>query len=75
MTRAVDSLLTDTDNYVRQNPTQSLVYALLAGLLLRTLPIAGLIAMTVRLALVCLKPAILIYAATKLYNESQRADT
>lgn len=72
--QGVDSLMADTENYVRENPTQSVVYAVAAGLLLRSLPIAALVATLVRIAVACLKPAIVIYAAMKLYNQTQRDD-
>jgi len=63
-----DELRSGTENYVRQNPTQSLLYAFVAGFILNRLPVGRILSGFVRLLLVALKPAILIYGATKLYQ-------
>jgi len=64
-----DELLSETENYVRQKPGQSLLYAFAAGFVLNRLPVGRILSGFVRLFLVALKPAILIYGATKLYQE------
>src|SRR5690349_20090628 len=64
----VDAVLDQTEHYVRERPTQSLLYAFLAGLIVNRLPIGRTIAVLLRLVLFALKPAILIYGATKLYQ-------
>ncbi len=66
-----DDLLAQTETYVRENPVQSLAYAVLAGFVLNRLGIGRIIRGIVRLALLALKPAILIYGAAKLYEASQ----
>jgi hypothetical protein len=63
-----DELLSETGNYVRQNPGQSLVYAFVAGFILNRLPIGRILSGLVRLSLFALKPTVLIYGATKLYQ-------
>jgi hypothetical protein len=63
-----DELLSGTENYVRENPGQSLFYAFVAGFILNRLPVGRILSGFVRLALLALKPAILIYGATKLYQ-------
>jgi hypothetical protein len=63
-----DELLSETENYVRQNPGQSLLYAFAAGFILNRLPVGRILSGFVRLFLLALKPAILIYGATKLYQ-------
>jgi hypothetical protein len=45
---------------------------LLAGFILDRLPIGRICGGMVRLFLIALKPAILIYGATKLYQAAQR---
>jgi len=57
-----------TEDYVRANPTRSILYAFITGLILDRLPLGGLLRGAVRLFLFALKPAILIYGATKLYQ-------
>jgi hypothetical protein len=63
-----DELLNETENYVRENPGQSLLYAFVAGLILNRLPVGRILSGVVRLLLFALRPAILIYGATKLYQ-------
>lgn len=66
-----DELLTETETYVRENPVQSIAFAILAGFVLNRLGIGRILSGVVRLALFALKPAILIYGATKLYEATQ----
>jgi hypothetical protein len=66
-----DDLLAQTETYVRENPVQSVAYALLAGFVLNRLGIGRIVRSIVRLALLALKPAILIYGAAKLYEAAQ----
>jgi hypothetical protein len=66
--------LQQTEEYVREKPAQSMLYALLAGFVLNRLPIGRILGGVVRLFLIAFKPAILIYGATKLYQASQREE-
>jgi hypothetical protein len=66
-----ERVLQQTEDYVREKPTQSILYALLAGFILNRLPIGRILGGVVRLLLIAFKPAILIYGATKLYQASQ----
>ena len=63
-----DALLGQTEQYVREKPAQSLLYAFVAGLILERLPVGRVFGGVLRLSLFALKPAILIYGATKLYQ-------
>ena len=63
-----DEIRHQTEDYVRENPAQSLFYAFVAGLILNRLPIGRVLGGVFRLAVFALKPAILIYGATKLYQ-------
>lgn len=63
-----DELMNQTEAYVREKPAQSLFYAFVAGFILNRLPIGRIVSGIVRLAFFALKPAILIYGATKLYQ-------
>jgi hypothetical protein len=60
-----------TERYVRENPGQALLYAFVAGYVLNRLPMAGIVRGLVRLVFFALKPAVLIYGATKLYTALQ----
>ena len=66
-----NELVNETEAYVRQNPVQSIAYALLAGFILNRLGIGRILRGAVRLALFALKPAILVYGAAKLYEAAQ----
>lgn len=63
-----DEILTQTEKFVRANPTRSLLYGVAAGFILDRLPIFGIFRTLLRLLLLALKPAILIYGASKLYQ-------
>jgi hypothetical protein len=63
-----DDLMNQTEEYVRANPAQSIFYAFVAGFILNRLPVGRIIGGVFRLALFALKPAILVYGATKLYR-------
>ena len=63
-----DDLMNQTEEYVRANPAQSVFYAFVAGFILNRLPIGRIAGGVFRLALFALKPAILVYGATKLYQ-------
>ena len=69
-----ERVLQQTEEYVRENPVQSLGYALLAGFILNRLPIGRILSGVVRLLLIAFKPAILIYGATKLYRAAQNEE-
>lgn len=69
-----DFLLSQTEDYVRENPTRSMAYALAAGFVLNRLPVGRILGGVARLLLVAFKPAILIYGATKVYQAAQRQD-
>jgi len=69
-----DEILSQTETYVRENPAQSLAYAILAGFILNRLGVGRILRGVVRLALFALKPAILIYGAAKLYESAQEEE-
>jgi hypothetical protein len=69
-----DELLTETQIYVRENPVQSIAFAVVAGLILNRLGIGRILSGVVRLLLFALKPAILIYGAAKLYEATQEEE-
>jgi hypothetical protein len=67
----VETALSETEDYVRERPTQSLLYAFVAGYILNRLPLGQIVSGLFRLLVIALKPAILIYGAAKLYQASQ----
>jgi hypothetical protein len=69
-----DEILSQAKTYVRENPAQSLAYAVLTGFVLNRLGIGRILRGIVRLALFALKPAILIYGAAKLYEAAQEEE-
>lgn len=67
----VEAVISDTEDYVREKPAQSLLWAFLAGYILNRLPLGRILSGLVRLLIVALKPAILVYGAAKLYQAAQ----
>lgn len=67
----VETALSETEDYVRERPTQSLLYAFVAGYILNRLPLGRIVSGLFRLLVMALRPAILIYGAAKLYQASQ----
>ena len=67
----VEAVLSETEDYVREKPAQSLVWAFVAGYVLNRLPLGRVLSGLLRLLIVALKPAILIYGAAKLYQAAQ----
>ena len=67
----LEQLLEQTEEYVRENPTRSIAYALIAGFILNRLPIGRILGGLTRLVFIAFKPAILAYCATKLYQAAQ----
>ncbi len=70
----VETVVNETGDYVREKPTQSLLYAFAAGYILNRLPLGRVIAGLLRLLLVALRPAIVIYGAAKLYQSAQERE-
>ena len=71
----VETVVNETGEYVREKPTQSLLYAFAAGYVLNRLPLGRVLAGFLRLLFTALKPAILIYGAAKLYRSAQDRDS
>jgi hypothetical protein len=69
-----DSVVNETGDYVREKPAQSLMWAFVAGFILNQLPIVRILSGLVRLLMFALRPAILIYGATKLYQATQEQE-
>ena len=65
-------IMDQTESYVRGNPTRAVAYAVVAGLVLDRLPVGRILGGLTRLTLMAIKPAILIYGATKLYQVAQQ---
>jgi hypothetical protein len=70
----LEQLLEQTEEYVRENPTRSIAYALVAGFILNRLPLGRILGGLTRLVFIAFKPAILAYGATKLYQAAQGDD-
>jgi len=67
----VETVLSDTEDYVREKPAQSILCAFVAGYVLNRLPLVRVVGGLFRLLVVALRPAILIYGAAKLYQAAQ----
>ena len=69
-----DKVLTQTEDFVRSNPTRALLYGVGAGFILNRLPIFRIFWAFVRLLLFALKPALLIYGASKIYQMAKEPE-
>jgi hypothetical protein len=58
----------ELEEQFRKRPLESALVSVLLGLLLSLSPIRGLISLAFRLALLVLKPALLIFGSLKLYE-------
>ena len=70
----VELIVNETDEYVREKPTQSLLYAFAAGYVLNRLPLGRVLGGFLRLLIMALKPAVLVYGAAKLYQVAQERE-
>ncbi len=70
----VELVVNETGEYVREKPTQSLLYAFAAGYVLNRLPLGRALGGFLRLIIMALKPAVLIYGAAKLYQMAQERE-
>jgi hypothetical protein len=66
-----DEVLNQAEEYVRENPGQALLYAFVAGYVLNRLPVGRVVSGLLRLSVFALRPAMLVYGATKLYQAAQ----
>ena len=67
-------VVTQAEEFVREKPGQSLLIALLAGFILNRLPVGRLFGGVARLLMYALKPALLLYGATKVYEVIQEEE-
>jgi chromate transport protein ChrA len=67
-------VVTQAEEFVREKPGQSLLIALLAGFILNRLPVGRLFGGVARLVMFALKPALLLYGATKVYEVIQEEE-
>lgn len=67
-------VLQQTEEFVRENPARAVGYALVAGFILNRLPIFGIFRSLLRLLFIALKPAVLAYGVTKLYQAAQNEE-
>jgi hypothetical protein len=70
----VEAALSETEDYIREKPTQSLLCAFVAGYILNRLPLGRILGGLFRLLIIALRPAILIYGAAKLYQAAQEEE-
>lgn len=66
-----NEIISQTEDFVRTNPTKSLLYGVAAGFIIDRLPIFRILGLLVRVLLKAIKPAILIYGASKVYQAVQ----
>jgi len=69
-----EAFLNQTEDYVREKPAQSVLFAFIAGYILNRLPVGRILTGLFRFLIVALRPAILIYGATKLYQAAQEEE-
>ena len=67
-------VLGQTEDFVRANPTKSLLYGVAAGFVIDRLPIFRLFGFVVRLLLMAVKPALFVFGAMKIYQATQQQE-
>lgn len=67
-------IMGQTEDFVRANPTKALGYGVAAGFLLDRLPIFRILGVLIRIMLMALKPAVLVFGATKIYQMMQNRE-
>ncbi len=67
----LEEVVGQTEVFVRENPGQSLLYAFVAGYVLNRLPVGRILSGLVHLSISALRPAMLLYGATKLFQAVQ----
>ena len=67
----VEDIVGQAEEYVRENPGQALLYAFVAGFILNRLPLGAIVRGFVRLSFLALRPAVLVYGASRLYQAAQ----
>ena len=70
----MDEVLEQVENYVRENPGQALLYAFVAGYVLNRLPVGGMMRGLLKLSIFGIKPALLVYGASKAYTAVQEEE-
>ena len=70
----IETALSETEDYVREKPVQSLLCAFVAGYVLNRLPLGRIAGGLLRLLILALRPAILVYGAAKLYQTAQEEE-
>ena len=70
----VEDFVGQAEEYVRENPGQALLYAFVAGYVLNRLPLGALVRGLARLSFLALRPAMLVYGATRVYQATQEED-
>jgi hypothetical protein len=70
----IETALSETEDYVREKPAQSLLCAFVAGYVLNRLPLGRIVSGLLRLLILALRPAILVYGAAKLYQAAQEEE-
>lgn len=70
----VEDIVGQAEEYVRENPGQALLYAFVAGYVLNRLPVGAMLRGVVRLSFLALRPAMLVYGATRVYQATQEEE-
>jgi hypothetical protein len=63
--------LHETEEYVRHEPTKAVLWAMLAGYVIRMLPMAAITSALLRLAIAAVRPAALLFGVAKLWDACQ----
>src|SRR5262245_65277006 len=69
-----ETAVNETGEYVREKPAQSLLYAFAAGYVLNHLPLGRGLAGFLRLLLMAIKPAILVYCDVRFCKAVKETD-
>ena len=62
----------DTKQYIRHEPLKSVLWAMVAGYLMRILPMTTIVGALLRLLLTILRPALFLFGVAKLWEALRR---
>lgn len=68
----VKATVRDTKQYIRHEPLKSVLWAMVAGYLMRILPMTTIVGALLRLLLTILRPALFLFGVAKLWEALRR---
>lgn len=65
---SISATINEAKTYIRREPTEAVLFAVIAGYVMRMLPLGAILNLVARLVFLALRPAIIIFGATKIWG-------